>query len=213
MRPRKWKGRWPRGCCGPACGARRWGSPRGGHHPDRRRRVSVFQSGAGEGRGGTPGGRGFESQDPRPQTPQSSMRPTPGRHWPLNTPKDPVAERVHPKGATTSRHIQHSPGTPTTGLHERGNDTSRSTGRSGRQNAATRRNMRREDRVTVQGPVKKQQPDGMSHRGGGGGRRWLTTREQHHIRHRLPCVRLRRVQVLKGVCDGVSLSAGLSHGG
>ena len=33
---------------------------------------------------------------------------------------------------------------------------------------ATRRNMRREERVTVQGPVKEQQPDGMSHRGGGG---------------------------------------------
>ena len=49
-----------------------------------------------------------------------------------------------------------------------GNDTSKSTGCSGRQNAATRRNMRREDRVTVQGPVKKQQPDGMSHTGGGG---------------------------------------------
>ena len=32
----------------------------------------------------------------------------------------------------------------------------------------TRRNMRREERVTVQGPVKKQQPDGMSHGGGGG---------------------------------------------
>ena len=33
--------------------------------------------------------------------------------------------------------------------------------------------MRREERVTVQGPVKEQQPDGMSH-GGGGGRsvRW-----------------------------------------
>ena len=46
-----------------------------------------------------------------------------------------------------------------------GNDTSGSTGRSGRQNAVTRRNMRREDRVTVQGPVKKQRPDGMSHRG------------------------------------------------
>ena len=60
---------------------------------------------------------------------------------------------------------RHSPGTPTTGLRERGNDTSRSTGRSGRQNAATRRNMRREERVTVQGPVKKQQPDGMSHGG------------------------------------------------
>ena len=58
----------------------------------------------------------------------------------------------------TSRHIQHSPDTPTTGLRERGNDTSGSTGRSGRQNAATRRNMRREERVTVQGPVKKQQP-------------------------------------------------------
>ena len=35
--------------------------------------------------------------------------------------------------------------------------------------AATRRNMRREERVTVQGPVKEQQPDGMSHRGGSGG--------------------------------------------
>ena len=30
--------------------------------------------------------------------------------------------------------------------------------------------MRREERVTVQGRVKKQQPDGMSHMGGGGGR-------------------------------------------
>ena len=67
----------------------------------------------------------------------------------------------------TSCHIQHSPNTPTTGLRERGNNTSKSTGRSGRQNAATRRNMRREDRVTVQGPVKEQQPDGMSHRGRG----------------------------------------------
>ena len=46
-----------------------------------------------------------------------------------------------------------------------GGDTSKSTGRSGRQKAATRRNMRREEWVTVQGPVKKQQPDGMSHRG------------------------------------------------
>ena len=62
-------------------------------------------------------------------------------------------------------HIQHSPNTPTTGLRERGNDTSKSTGRSGRQKVATRRNMRREKRVTVQGPVKEQQPDGMSHRG------------------------------------------------
>ena len=35
---------------------------------------------------------------------------------------------------------QHSPGTPTTGLRERGNDTSKSTGRSGQQKAATSRN-------------------------------------------------------------------------
>ena len=68
--------------------------------------------------------------------------------------------------ATAGGGGQHSPNTPTTGLRERGNDTSRSTGRSGRQNAATRRNMRREDWVTLQGPVKKQQPEGMSHRGG-----------------------------------------------
>ena len=31
--------------------------------------------------------------------------------------------------------------------------------------------MRRDERVTVQGPVKKQRPDGMSHGGGGGGQR------------------------------------------
>ena len=67
--------------------------------------------------------------------------------------------------AQTAHHIQHSPNTPTTGLRERGNDTSKSTGRSGRQKAATQRNMRREARVTMQGPVKEQQPDGMSHRG------------------------------------------------
>ena len=91
----------------------------------------------------------------------------------VETPPTRVTWQQFPRGVGgrrrangTSRHIQHSPGTPTTGLRERGNDTSRSTGRSGRQNAATRRNMRREERVTVQGPVKKQQPDGMSHRGG-----------------------------------------------
>ena len=39
----------------------------------------------------------------------------------------------------------------TTGLRERGNDTSGSTGRSGRQKAAIRRNMRREERVTENG--------------------------------------------------------------
>ena len=72
----------------------------------------------------------------------------------------------------TPCHIQHSPNTPTTGLRERGNDTSKSTGRSGQQKVATGRNMRREERVTVQGPVKEQQPDGMSHRGFGIGEIW-----------------------------------------
>ena len=74
-------------------------------------------------------------------------------------------------------HIQHSSGTPTTGLRERGNNTSKSTGRSGRQKAATRRNMRREERVTVSNPTQhakartgdcpgpRKEPDGMSHRG------------------------------------------------
>ena len=70
------------------------------------------------------------------------------------------------KPKTDPCNIQHSPNTPTTGRRERGNDTSRSTGHSGRQNAATRRSRQRDERVTVQGPVKEQQPDGMSHGGG-----------------------------------------------
>ena len=48
---------------------------------------------------------------------------------PTTTSTNPVRQLL---GALTrKRHIQHSPSTPTTGLHERGNDTSRSTGRSG----------------------------------------------------------------------------------
>ena len=60
----------------------------------------------------------------------------------------------------------------------------RSNGRSGQQKGATRRNMRREDWVTVQGPVKKQQSDGTSHGGWGGyglamnGRRLVGTQWQ-----------------------------------
>ena len=65
----------------------------------------------------------------------------------------------------TPCHTQHSPSTPTTGLRERRNNTSRGTSRSGRQKVATRRNMRREERVTVRAPVKEQQPDGVSHGG------------------------------------------------
>ena len=98
----------------------------------------------------------------------SPSRPSPfltGHGFVATKPNNPSGEEAN----GTACHIQHSPNTPTTGLRERGNDTSKSTGRSGRQKAATRRNMRREERVTVQGPVKEQQPDGMSHRGGGGG--------------------------------------------
>ena len=40
--------------------------------------------------------------------------------------------------------------------------------------------MRREERGTVQGPVKKQQPDGMSHRGGGGGLATLCHNAEQH---------------------------------
>ena len=72
---------------------------------------------------------------------------------------------VDSKNSQTTPATTSTAPTQTTGLRERGNNTSGSTGRSGRQNAATRRNMRREERVTVQGPVKKQRPDGMSHRG------------------------------------------------
>ena len=87
---------------------------------------------------------------------------------PATTSTSSIRQRLGAADTQTAQpcHIQHSPGTPTTGLRERGNDTSGSTGRSGRQNAATRRNMRREERVTVQGPVKKHQPDRMSHGGG-----------------------------------------------
>ena len=105
-------------------------------------------------------------------------RPEDGGVWTAKQSNDPCDTQHNPNTPTTGRHwrtngtayhIQHSPSTPTTGLHERGNDTSGSTGRSGQQKAATRRNMRREERVTVQGPTKKQLPDGKSHRGGGQG--------------------------------------------
>ena len=87
---------------------------------------------------------------------------------PATTSTSSIRQLLGAADAQTAHHATFStaPGTPTTGLRERGNDTSRSTGRSGRQNAAPRRNMRREERVTVEGPVKEQQPDGMSHGGG-----------------------------------------------
>ena len=39
--------------------------------------------------------------------------------------------------------------------------------------------MRREERVTVQGPVKEQQPNGMSHSAGGGGCKGIISPGKH----------------------------------
>ena len=65
---------------------------------------------------------------------------------PHNNQHNPSTPTIAP--LTRKRHIlphPAQPSTPTTGLRKHGNDTSRSTGRSGRQKAATRRNMRREE--------------------------------------------------------------------
>ena len=101
------------------------------------------------------------------------IAPLPGDRFPErrvpNPPPPPPLKTLPPPLLIHSCRGDSSPGTPAIGLRERGNDTSRSTGRSGRQNAATRRNMRREERVTAQGPVKEQPPDGMSHGGWGVG--------------------------------------------
>ena len=93
------------------------------------------------------GGQRKPSNDPR----NNQHNPRDANYW------APLTRTRHPPRPAQPRHT--NDGAP--------NDTSGSTGRSGRQNAATRRNMRREERVTVQGPVKKQPPDGMSHGGGG----------------------------------------------
>ena len=97
-----------------------------------------------------------------------------GQRKPSN---DPRSNQHNPGTPTTgqllgsanisgTRRNRHSPSALTTGLRKHRNNTSRSTGRSSRQTSATRqRSMRRKERVTVQGLIKKQQPDGMSHTG------------------------------------------------
>ena len=70
---------------------------------------------------------------------------------------DPDAEGSGQQRLQNDPCNNHRLSAPTTGLRYRGNDTTRNTGRSSRQNAATRRSTRREERVTVQGPGKKQQ--------------------------------------------------------
>ena len=77
-------------------------------------------------------------------------RPERGGEWAAKTANRPLQQRAQP---------------PVRQLLGPANDTTRNTGRSGRQNAVTRHRTRREERMTVQGPVKKPQPGGMSQRG------------------------------------------------
>ena len=70
-------------------------------------------------------------------------RPEDGGVWTAKTVKRPPQQPAQPQYAnywaplTRKRHILATSNTPTAGLHERGNDTSSSTCRSGRQKAAT----------------------------------------------------------------------------
>ena len=68
--------------------------------------------------------------------------------------------------------------------------------------------MRREERVTVQGPVKEQQPDGMSHRGGGGGR---GTRQFGYVPSGLRGYRRVQVVAVQWRGGGGIRSVGLAH--
>ena len=121
------------------------------------------------------GGQGTWAARTRKRSEAGCGRPEDGGVWTAKTvqrpPQQPAqpprrqllgaadAQTAHPATSGTA------PAHQTTGLRKRGNDTSKSTGRSSRQKAATRRNMRREERGTFQGPVKKRQPDGVSHGG------------------------------------------------
>ena len=83
-----------------------------------------------------------------------------GGAWAAKTVNDPATTTTtvvrQLLGTTNAQTAPTTTNTATTGHRERGNDTSRSTVRSDRQHATTQRSMRREERVTVQGPVKKQ---------------------------------------------------------
>ena len=96
--------------------------------------------------------------------------------WTAKTVKQPPRQPVQPQDAnywaslTRKRHTMPHSAQPrhtnrwalrTRKRHPQEHRLQRPTERS------ARRNMRREEWVTVQGPVKEQQPDGMSHGGGG----------------------------------------------
>ena len=119
-------------------------------------------------------------------------RPQSGGVWaaktvkrpPAATSTTPVPATGHRQCTNGTRHNQHSPGTPTTALSKCGNNTSSSTGRSSRQNTATQRSMRREERLTVHGPVKNQQPDVMSYRGSEANKRFEYLKPASNFRPR-----------------------------
>ena len=69
--------------------------------------------------------------------------------------------------------------------------------------------MRREERVTVQGPVKEQQPDGMSHRGEGGGGGGAPHRECPPPRVPLPGTPL--MVCVAGSAGAVESAAAVAH--
>ena len=75
-------------------------------------------------------------------------------------PQPPVRQLLGPANAQTA------PATSSTApAHQPLGSANAETTPAGAPAAATRRNMRREERVTVQGPEKKQRPDGMAHGG------------------------------------------------
>ena len=102
-------------------------------------------------------------------------RPVDRGVWTAKTVKRPWQQPAHPQYAnywaplTRKRHTMPHPAQSQHANYwaprTRKRHQQEHRGCSGRQKVATRRNMRREERVTIQGPVKEQQPDGMSHRG------------------------------------------------
>ena len=94
-------------------------------------------------------------------------RPVDRGAWTAKTVKRPRQQPAHPQYANYWAPLTHKRHIPPHSAQPQHTNywAPRTRKRHGRQNTATRRNMRREERVSVQGPVQEQQPDGMSHRG------------------------------------------------
>ena len=135
----------------------RWWSAEGGRPVQRVEEWGTWASRTrkrGEAGGGRPQGGGAWAAKTVRRPRQQPAQPRCANYW------APLTHKRHPPQPVQPRH------TNKWALRTR-KQPSRSTGRSGRQNPATRRNMRREERVTVQGPVKTSNPM-ECHTGGGG---------------------------------------------